>query len=485
MTQRRLLRMILALALAGWALWVLEGARAGVEITDLHVGPTPLTRMSDGSGGPAVVIAHGFAGSRQMMQAYGLTLARAGYTIHAFDFEGHGRHPEPMRGDVGSIDGTTRMLVEQTHDVIAQARQGGAQVALLGHSMATDVLVRTANDTEGIGPVVLLSAFSEAITPTHPDDLLLITGAWEAGLIGFARKALSMADADAELGETIRRDGLRRKAMLAPAAEHVAILQSRAGRRAALDWLNGYYDRDRTAPVPPTGWALIGLLAAITVLFAPLARLLGPGPETWQPRLTVGSFLVVVLVPALAAPLVAAVVETSFLPVLVADYLVVHLGLYGLLQGALLWWRKGAPGRPEFAATVLLALWTIFVFGMALDRYGANFWPTAERLSIIGALCTGAVPFMLADSWLACAAPLWQRMTARLAFLASLGLAVALDFEGLFFLLMIAPVIVLFYLTFGVMARATAKVSGPASAGLGLGVALAWALGVSFPLFAA
>ncbi|WP_397544183.1 alpha/beta fold hydrolase [Roseovarius salis] len=474
-----------ALVLAGWALWVLEGVRAGVDITNTLVGPTPVTRMSDGSGGPPVVVAHGFAGSRQMMQAYGLTLARAGYTVYAFDFEGHGRHRRPMRGDVGSIDGTTRLLVAQTRTVIDAARTGDSPVALLGHSMATDVLVRTADRTGDTGPLVLLSAFSRAITPTHPENLLLITGAWEPGLTGFAREALKMVDEGAALGQTAESDGIRRKAMLAPAVEHVAILHSRAGRQAALDWLNQYYDRDRQAGTPPTGWALIALLAAITALFPPVAGALARARASLSAALPPREFVAATVVPALATPLAATLFDTSFLPVLVADYLVLHLGIFGIMQAGLLWWFKGPPERPDLGGAVLLLAWAILVFGMALDRYGANFWPTADRVTLIALLCAGAVPFMLADSWLADGAPLWQRVAGRLAFLLSLGGAVALDFEGLFFLLMIAPVIVLFYLTFGVMGRATARACGPATAGLGLGVALAWALGVSFPLFAA
>ena len=92
---------------------------------------------------------------------------------------------------------------------------------------------------------------------------------------------------------------------------------------------------------------------------------------------------------------------------------------------------------------------------------------------------------MIADSRLADGAALWQRITGRVAFFASLGVAVALDFEGLFFLIMIAPVLVLFYLTFGTMGRIASRQVGPSPAGLGLGLALAWALGVSFPMFAA
>ena len=64
-----------------------------------------------------------------------------------------------------------------------------------------------------------------------------------------------------------------------------------------------------------------------------------------------------------------------------------------------------------------------------------------------------------------------------------LPIAVALDFEGLFFLILIAPVMVLFYLVFGTMGRDSARRAGPLASGLATGLVLAWALGVSFPLF--
>jgi asparagine N-glycosylation enzyme membrane subunit Stt3 len=60
-----------------------------------------------------------------------------------------------------------------------------------------------------------------------------------------------------------------------------------------------------------------------------------------------------------------------------------------------------------------------------------------------------------------------------------------LDFDRLFFLAMIAPVILLFWLTIGAIGRAFSRRLGPISAGVALGLVLAWALGVSFPLFQA
>jgi hypothetical protein len=62
-------------------------------------------------------------------------------------------------------------------------------------------------------------------------------------------------------------------------------------------------------------------------------------------------------------------------------------------------------------------------------------------------------------------------------------LAILLDTERLFFLAMIAPVILLFFLIYGLMGRWVAARAGALSAGLALGLVLAWALGVSFPLF--
>jgi hypothetical protein len=484
MTGRLWVRTVLALVLAGWALWVLEGARRGLEFTNLHVGPTPVTRITDGSGGPPVVVAHGFAGSRQMMLGYGQVLAQAGYTVHIFDFEGHGRHPIPMSGDVNAIEGTTRLLVEQTLNVIDFARNGDTPVALLGHSMATDVLVRSAAEAEGVGPLVLLSAFSLAITPERPRNMLLITGAWEPGLRDFALEAARMVDPQAGYGDVAQEGGVIRRAVLAPMAEHVSILHSRVGRKEALNWLNRYYERDQSATVPQTGWALLLLLAAITALAAPLARLWPKHPAPAQ-RIGAGGLAAATLLPALVAPAVAVPLDTGVLPVLVADYLALHLLVYGVVQLAVLARLGRVSGRlhlPAIAAIIVLALG---VFGFALDRYGANFWPTGQRLWIIAALAIGTLPFMLGDSLLASGAPLWQRIAARVVFLGSLAIAIVLDFDRLFFLAMIAPVILLFWLTIGAIGRAFSRRLGPISAGVALGLVLAWALGVSFPLFQA
>jgi hypothetical protein len=200
-----------------------------------------------------------------------------------------------------------------------------------------------------------------------------------------------------------------------------------------------------------------------------------------------GPFAAATLLPAFVAAPVAVLFDPQALPVLVADHLAMHLALYGLFQVAILRWLGMSFGPLRPLAALAVVVWGLGVFGLMLDRYAASFWPIPERLPIIAALALGAVPFMIADALITDGgrAPFLRRMLARGAFFLSLGVAVALDFEGLFFLLMIAPVIVLFYIVFGLLGRWVAARQGAMGAGLGLGLCLAWALGVSFPMFLA
>ncbi len=115
-----------------------------------------------------------------------------------------------------------------------------------------------------------------------------------------------------------------------------------------------------------------------------------------------------------------------------------------------------------------------------------SFLPAGPRPLIIAALAIGAIPYALGEARLLEAGHGgWGRaLIARSAFLASLGLAIALDYEGLFFLLIILPVIVVFFVVFGLIGGWFGRRTGSVMAvGIGTGFVLAWALGVTFPLF--
>ena len=484
--------LLAALAVA-LAVLQLETGRRGIEITAFAIpdGPPATLYHLPGTGpAPGVVIAHGFAGSRQLMEPFALTLARAGYVVTSYDLLGHGRNPQPMSGDVTRIDGTTRLLVAETRAVakalLAHPLVDG-RLAFLGHSMASDIVIRAALEAPQAGAVVAVSMFSQAVTADAPPNLLVIVGDWEARLKVEALRVLALTDPAAGPGQTVgdTAAGTARQVVFAPAVEHVGVLYSGTALREAADWLNAAFGR--AGPVAPAmrgGWIAL-LLVGLTALAWPLARVLPSAAPA--PPLPKGRFWLAAALPALLVPFALWPVQVQVLPVLVADHLALHFLLWGVAVLVLLRDRlRGALTAPVLMMAVGVAVWGIAVFGGALDRYVASFAPHPGRVLVIAGLIPGAVAAMLADALLTEGgrAGLVRVLAARGLLIGSLMIAVALDFDRLMFLLIILPVLVLFFLLFGTLGGWVGRRSGrPAAAGIGLGLVLAWSLGVSFPLF--
>ncbi len=503
MTRVRLVVLVLAVLGALLSALQLERVRGGVERATLAgTGTTPATvwRRPGADPAPVVLIAHGFAGSRQLMEGFALTLADAGYIAVSFDYEGHGRNPVPMSGDVTRIDGTTERLIaegKRVADATLALPGADGRLALVGHSMASDIVVRQALRDPRVSATVAVSMFSEAVTETAPRNLLIVVGEWERFLAAEAVRALRLADADARLGQTLGdpAQGMGRRGVLAPAVEHVGVLYSATTLRETRAWLDTTFARPAgEGPVPVRGGWIALLLVSVVALAWPLAGLLRGmrGGAEVPVRLSGPRFAAVLAAAGIGVPLVLAPLDARFLPVLVADYLALHFALFGLVVLAGVWrlggWVPRWPDRRDIAVTLAVAGFGIGVFGLlALDRYVASFWPHPGRLAVIAAIALGAVPFMVADAVLTEGgrAPRWRRLAVRAVALGSLALAVALDFERLFFLVIILPVIVLFFLLFGTAGGWAGRASlRPGAVGAGLGLFLAWALGVTFPLFA-
>lgn len=78
--------------------------------------------------------------------------------------------------------------------------------------------------------------------------------------------------------------------------------------------------------------------------------------------------------------------------------------------------------------------------------------------------------------------PRGAKLLTRLSFLLSLGLAVALSFDDLFFLLIIAVVIIAYFVVYGLIGRWVYRATGdPWVSALPSAVAFGWALAVVFP----
>jgi pimeloyl-ACP methyl ester carboxylesterase len=498
----------LALACILLALWRLAASRDGIAIERRWLDATPVTLFrpqAEAEGArsrPVVVIAHGFAGSQQLMQPFALAFARQGYTAVTFDFLGHGRNARLLGGSVTEVGGATRALVEHTGEVAGFARAfGDGRLVLLGHSMASDIVIRAAQTLPDVVATIAVSPFSQAVTATSPRNLLLIAGGWETYLAAEARKLVAQVSTSPEPADGVTYGdfsaGTARRLAIAPGVEHVSVLYSRVSVAEAVDWAG----RAAGAASEPAGiartdglWIML-LLAGLVALVRPLSVLLPVvGGPARAPALERGRFWAALILPAIATPLILRVTPTHFLPILVADYLAAHFAVLGLLTGAAFWWAGGRrwPERPSKAgwgriglAALLASLISFVPLAAAIDAHVTSFQPVWARLPLILALFAGTLAYGLANEALTRSpgAPRFAFAASQAIFLVSLGLAIALDFKRLFFLAIIVPVIVPFLLVFGLFSHwFWRRTRHPFVAAIANALAFACAIGVTFPM---
>lgn len=498
------------LAVAGLSLLVvglykLDLAAAEVRVSRLSHQGTPLTLFRPAGPhdpAPVVLISHGFAGSQQLMQSFALSLARNGYLAVTFDYYGHGRHPQPLRGDVAKIGGATQKLLEQTRAIADYALSlpgASGELALLGHSMASDIVVRYAQQDPRVAASIAVSMFSSAVTAEAPANLLVIVGDLEGFLKKEALRVQGLVSEDPREAHTVGQvsDGSARRIVFAEGVEHVGVLYSGAAQREAVRWLDAVYAREGSGAVARRGPAIVALLLGLMVLARPLCRAL---PQVaaqavgaalpWRRLLPAG------LVPALATPLLLSRFPADFMGALVGGYLAAHFFVYGLIAALVLAWvTRGRAARPIAVNYARLALAAAIAtayfagaFALALDTYVTSYAITATRLPLILATLAGTLTYFLADEWLAHGEHRARggQLFTRVCFLLSLGIAVALSFEDLFFLLIIAAVIVIYFLVYGLFSRwVYARTGHPAVGAIANAVTFAWALGAVFPLLQA
>ena len=492
---------VIAIAIA---LFELRGTSDGLRIVRTTVGDTPLTifRTDAMAKAPVIVIAHGFAGSQQLMQPFAETLAHSGYMAVTFDFLGHGRNPAPMRGDVTEGTAITSALLRELEQVTTYARalpDSDGRVAVLGHSMSSDIVVRFAQANPLVQATVAVSVFSPAVTASSPRNLLVIVGSLEPSMLrdeGLRIVNLT-AGGNAVAGETYGsfKDGGARRLVLARGVEHIAVLYSRDSMEQSLRWLNEAFDRQQIGPLDERGrWLALAFVGIITLAW-PLSGLLPAATTTpaganlaWRP------LLIAALAPAMLTPLILWKLPTEFLPVLLGDYLALHFLLYGLLtMSLLLYWRDGRAGRKMATtswtaiavAAIAVTAYNIIAFGLPIDSYIFSFWPIPARVPLLAAIACGALPFFIADEWLTRGADARRGAYAltKLCFLLSLAIAVALNPMKLFFLVIIVPAILLLFLAFGLISHwSYAATRHPLPGAIANTAMFAWAISVTFPM---
>lgn len=485
----------------------LRASEVGVARTDDAPAGTPVTVLAPAEGPPApvVVVAHGFAGSRELMQAFSFSLAQSGYVAVAFDFPGHGDHPRLLGGTLGSEE-RVASLRTALEDVVAYARElerGDGRVALLGHSMAGDILVRYASDDPDTAAVVGLSPY--LAEPPSEDalraPLLVAYGGLEPELLTamgratVAEVADEPAPARIEPGVTYGSDAKRRLTIV-EGAEHIGILFAPAALRESVTWLDGAFERERSEPVPirPRRGALAAWYVGVVLLGFVLARRLPVvSAEPVGSRLGGRRFLVAAAVPAALTPLALTPIPTDVLPSILTDYIAFHLALYGILTAAILGWNgarladlgRGLRLRPFGLALAATLLFELLLLGLATDRFVASFFPGPHRVTATIAAFGGATLWFVADEWLTRGpnAPRGAYAITKACFLASLVLGVVLNPKELFFLVLIIPAILALFVVYGALSRWIHQRTGhPLVAALAHALAFALVISATFPV---
>ena len=509
-----------ALMLAGLA--GLLRAQSGLDIHGTRVGTAPVTIFQPKAAppGPVVVVAHGFAGSRQLMYPLAATLAHNGYRAVVFDFPGHGRNTKPLAGEIGEPSRAKALLDALTEVVdFARALPGGdGRLALLGHSMAGDIATRYASAHPGVDAIVAVSPYlSLPIDQLPVVDLLFVYGEWEPKIIQMqGREAVAAVagiapdavETDVTYGSL--EDGSARRLVIADGVEHIGVLYSATSLRAARDWLNAVFLDGSGAgsqSTSQTGAATAGTIdrrglplglyyLGVLLLAWPLALLL---PVVSAGRLGAGSradwgwrrFWPIAVVPAILTPLLLWPMPTDFLAIAIGDYIALHFGVYGVLTLAGLWRadalpRLNWPSLPALVVAIgLVALFEVLALSLPTDLFVASFLPAPNRLPTVAALFAGTLLWFVADEWLTRGphAPRLGYALTKFLFLVSLMLAVALNLNELFFLVIIIPAILVLFLVYGLFSGWIYRRTGqPLVAAVTNALAFASAIAVSFPI---
>ena len=246
-------------------------ARSGLEVRSFQKEGVPLLYLAPQGASeiPGVLVAHGFAGSKQLMLGYGHVLAHAGYAVMLWDFDGHGANGTRLQ----------RYELQQNLDVALQALLEQPQVdpsrlALLGHSMGSGIVMNAGiRNPDRFAATVAVSPTGANVTPQTPRNLQLQAGSGEGRFVGNAERLLAQAGGE----NTNLATGQGRELVVIPGVEHITILFSDGSHQAALRWLDATFGKSNNSQYRDRRMAWYGLhllgwligLAAISPLLTP------------------------------------------------------------------------------------------------------------------------------------------------------------------------------------------------------------------------
>ena len=253
--------------------------------------PVPVIEMRPSSGETALVaiVAHGFAGSKDLMTGFGDELARAGITTYLFDFPGHGESPVPLADNTFS-GRAAQDNITTVGEVVTYARTHNSvtphpNIILLGHSMGSAAVgdYSMAHPDGDIVSTILVSPVGqEQPTLTQPKNLLMLAGQNDipftiVNSTHMLQLGCGLSQPPAlPAGCGNPNDGTGRLAVVLTGLNHITILNAGSTYDEVLNWLNRAYPNLVNIGHMQSNirlfWLLLGIAGIILAVF-PLSSL--------------------------------------------------------------------------------------------------------------------------------------------------------------------------------------------------------------------
>ena len=348
------------------SVWQIYNAQSGLDVIYLKNSDPPVTIItpsnSTSAPRPTVLIAHGLAGSSVIMRGFAFTLAHAGYTTVSWDFQGHGANPNPLISSSHSND-----LLQDAESVLAAAEATGLvdsmRLAILGHSMGSGVALSYGVTNPDTAATIAVSPVDRTVTPTLPQNLLLMAGSLEPQFVSTAEQLLALAGGQG--GELSA--GTARKLDIIPDVEHISILFSPKAHQTARLWLDGTFGSQPGASNYVDRrifWFVLGILGVILFTNASLNMI----PSGSKKKITIKPLwlrMIAILAGGISATIFLWLIslgglrENQLLGLLVGGFLIFWFGIAGVTSLLLLRPQIYKPSRTELIKSIFAfsALW--------------------------------------------------------------------------------------------------------------------------------
>ena len=425
-----------------------------------------------------IIIGHGFAGSKEMMRQIAYDVANAGSNAVLFDFIGHGSNQRKLVNQPTEITGTTQQLVNQLSDIIKTIYEkfgSEISISLVGHSMASDIVIRASADKR-INSVVAISPYSTGITQDFPKDLLLISGQFENHLRSHALQMVKTFKNEAKENTEYADEKIRRKASYIPNTGHVSVIYAPQTTRIIIDWLK-LENYDRSFWKTQILWIIMG----ITFIVLGMSRLnANLANQNKLDREDKRALLKVLL--ASIFSLASGLIEINLLPIYGFERLAFYFGLIGFFAYLL----SSDYQIKKLKINLLLWLKLILCFGvlcLLINRYVGSFNLNENRITAFITLILPITLFCLVIEKLIATSSIWFSILLR--GLPIIGFSILLilfpEKYGLMFTAIL--IYILYFLVFGYIGKHQRKKIGYLKVGLTHGVFLSFAFAATNPIF--